>query len=108
MACIILLLLTGTDHSVPVSHCHVVELNTTERFQQVIFWRHYGREIHVAQWCMSCKIYPLRKGALLIVDQGRYYKVTYDKLRRSYTSFDPEEKDRDLLPVRDRIPLWRY
>ncbi len=95
-----------TCFEIEVNHCLDAEGNG-ERFVQVIFWRLYGRSVHVAWWCMVEKLLQLyRNGervlpwtAMLAGDDGVLREIRARKYKETWTDYDPEEGDRKVWPI---------
>lgn len=120
----LLLSIIPADDVKPV---HMVEVNHTyrldtgeKRFVQVIIWnRHPGTCLHVANWAMESSLQPrLEKVVRLPEGPSKYHITVWDGASRvvlvadavkvSHTFSDPEELDRFDLEVNLRRSVLKH
>jgi hypothetical protein len=100
---------------VEVNHCYSRDTGE-RRFVQVIYWgAHDGSTLHVREWHMMEKCQAIYRVAdrpkmpITVVRQreGATEIIRARRFLETYTYFDPEEKDRQILPMGERRPLAR-
>lgn len=89
--------------AIELNHVHNSEAQHT--LSQVILWR----DGHVAWWCHAPRAGHLRKvGGWWRMDvrhQGRLYRVVAPAYRETWTQYDPELLDREIMATEIRSGL---
>lgn len=94
-----------------------VEVNTVvgaegePKLTQVILWDRYaGSCLHVRDWRMAEHVHVIPRGHDAVLywrhDSGRVDRIVADNLLRTFTTDDPEEADRPVLPVEQRESIF--
>jgi hypothetical protein len=83
---------------------HFYDCGGNHVFSQWIFWDWSGYRKQVAGWrLVRPATRKVQDGVLLYEsDSGKFIRVRCRDCRETWTQFDPEVADRDILPDRDR------
>ena len=110
--CLIATVGTGIQRDVHVEHVAYIELNHVRtpagsNLDQIIFYRQYDGEFHVADYCLTYFGWqlPHRSPWILYLPRQGIVKIYFTSKMETWSDYDREVEDQHRLPAKDRKRL---